>query len=147
MTRKEEGRQLRGSTRNSYILSAFAGTSAHGSFRMKTLLNSRETSQSNARQFHETREDDKTIQTCHVQATQNLHCESDKCESRENRRGNQGERLFPEFFTYRRASRAAESQCTALSLNRKPEHRLNDPLIHSWLNMYGCTQCYNFAFE
>ena len=115
---------------------------------MKTLLNSKETSQSNARQFHETREEDKTIQTCHVQAAPHLHWEADKPESREeDRQGNQGERLFPEFFTHRKAPRAAESHCTAMSLNQKSEHRLNDPLIHSWLNMYGCNQCYNFAFE
>ena len=115
---------------------------------MKTLLNSKETLQSNARQFDATREKDKTTQTCHVQAALHLHCQADKCESRaEDRRTNQRERLFPEFFTHPRASRAAESHCTAMSLNGEPEHRLKDPLIHSWLNMYGCTQCYNFAFE
>jgi len=115
---------------------------------MKTLLNSKETPQSNTGQFDKTREKDKTTQTCHVQAALHLHCQADKCESREeDRRGNQGERLFPEFFTHPRASHAAESYCTVMSLNGEPEHRLKDPLIHSWLNMYGCTQCYNFAFE
>ena len=116
---------------------------------MKTLFNSVEKAlQSNAGQSHETREGDKTIQTCHVQAAIHLHCEADKCELREEAtKGNQGERLFPEFFIRHRASRAAESHCTVISLNRKPEHRLNDPLIHSWLNMYGCKQCDNLAFE
>ena len=115
---------------------------------MKTLLNTKETPRSNARQFHETREEDKAIQTCHVQGALHLHCDADKCESREeDRQWNEGERLFPEFFTRHKASRAVDSYCTVMSLNRKPEHRLNDPLIHSWLNMYGCNQCYNFAFE
>lgn len=104
--------------------------------------------ESNARQFHETREEYKTIQACHVQAALHLPCEADKCESREEaRKGNQGERLFPEFFIHHRASRAVESHFAVMSLNRKPEHRLNDPLIHSWLNMYGCKQCDNLNFE
>lgn len=116
---------------------------------MKTvLLNTKETPQSNASPFHETREEEKVVQTCHVQSAPHLNCEAEPCESREDdRQGNQGERLFPEFFTHHRVSRAAESYCSAMCLNRKPEHRLNDPLIHSWLNMYGCNQCDNFAFE
>lgn len=104
--------------------------------------------QSNARQFHETREGYKTIQACHVQAVLHLHCEADKCESRgEVRKGNQGEHLFPEFFIHHRASQTDESHCAVMRLSRKPEHRLNDPLIHSWLNMYGCKHCDNVAFE
>lgn len=105
---------------------------------MKTLLNTKDTPKSNTRQFHETREEDKAIQTCHVRAAPHLHGEADKCESREeDRLWNQGQRLFPEFFTHHRASCAEESHYIVMSLNRKPEHRLNDPLIHSWLNMYG----------
>ena len=68
---------------------------------MKTLFNSirEKAPQSNAGQFQETREGYKTIQACHVQAALHLHCEADKCESREQaRKENQGERLFPEFL-------------------------------------------------
>lgn len=116
------------------------------SFRMNTLLNTKETP--NTRQFHETREQDKAIQTCHVRAAPHLHGEADKCECREeDRLWNQGQRLFPEFFTHHRASCAEESHYIVMSLNRKPEHSLNDPLIHSWLNMYGFNQYHNLGFE
>ncbi|KAJ7356007.1 hypothetical protein OS493_027403 [Desmophyllum pertusum] len=105
---------------------------------MKTVLQStKETLQS--RPLDETREDNKAVLTYHVKSTPHLHCEADQCEPREvDRQKNQVERLFPEFFTHHSTSRVVESYKIEMHLNQKLEHRLNDPLIQSWLNMYGC---------
>lgn len=81
----------------------------------------------------------------HVKLPPHLHHQAaDQCESREvDRQRNQVERLFPEFFTHHNTTRPAKSYTTGMPLNRKLEHRLNDPLIRSWLNMYGCNWCDN----
>ncbi|XP_078368877.1 uncharacterized protein LOC144652701 [Oculina patagonica] len=110
------------------------------SFRMKTVLQStKEARRSNVTPFLETREEDNAALRYHVKPPPHVHCGADQHESHEvDRQRNQVERLFPEFFTYTSKSHAAECYSIGMSLNQKPEHRLNDPLIQSWLNMYGC---------
>ena len=108
---------------------------------MKTVLQSTKiTLRSTGRPLIETREEDNTVLTCHVQSPQQLLCEADQCELREaDRQRNQVKRLFPEFFTHSSASREAESHSIGRHLNLNLEGKLyNDPLIQSWLTMYGC---------
>ena len=108
---------------------------------MKTVLRSSKVNlRSTCRPLLQTREEDNTVLTCHVQSPQHLLCEADQCESREvDRQRNQVKRLFPEFFTHSSESREAESHDTGRRLNLNLERRLyDDPLIQSWLTMYGC---------
>lgn len=50
---------------------------------------------------------------------------------------NQVERLFPEFFTSCSNTGYVESNKFKTSRNAKLEQTPNDPLIQSWLNLYG----------
>lgn len=50
---------------------------------------------------------------------------------------NQVERLFPEFFTSCSNTVYVESNTLKTSRNAKLEQTPNDPLIQSWLNLYG----------
>ena len=69
-------------------------------------------------------------------------CESGRapfrCELRAtNGQKNQVERLFPEFFTSYGNSSLVKCYKAKICGNSKEEQRPDDPLIQSWLNLYG----------
>lgn len=87
----------------------------------------------------ETRETETALLTCNVRLTVHLLHETHQCVVRRvpNSQQNQVERLFPEFFTRCSDTSLAESYKVKTCVNSKLKQRQEDPLIQSWLNLYG----------
>lgn len=106
---------------------------------MKTILQS--TSKTlQASTSGETCEGDMAHLTCKVsQFTVHMSHETDRYELHiaNGQLQNQVERLFPEFFTSCSNTGFVESYQVKTSRNGKLEQTPNDPLIQSWLNLYG----------
>ena len=86
-----------------------------------------------------TRGKDSALLTSHVRLpTQQPH-HTDQCEhcATYNSPMNQVERLFPEFFTHGSETSFAESYKIKTCLNRKLDRGPDEPLIKSWLHLYG----------
>lgn len=107
--------------------------------RMKTILQS--TSKTlQASTSGETCEGDMAHLTCKVsQFTFHVSRETHRYElhTANDQLQNQVERLFPEFFTSCSNTVYVESNKLKTSGNAKLEQTPNDPLIQSWLNLYG----------
>ena len=86
----------------------------------------------------ETCENDRAPLTCNVRFTVHMSHETDRCELRAtNGQKHQVERLFPDFFTSSSNTSLVESYKAKNIGNSKVEKRPDDPLIQSWLNLYG----------
>ena len=86
-----------------------------------------------------TRAKDSALLTSHVRLPTQLPHRTDQHEHRVgyNSQMKQVERLFPEFFTHCSKTSFAESYKIKTCLNRKLDHRLDEPLTQSWLHLYG----------
>ena len=86
----------------------------------------------------ETCESDRAPLTCSARFTVHMSHETDQCKLRAtNGQKNQVERLFPDFFTCSSNTSLVESYKAKICGNSKLEQRPDDPLIQSWLNLYG----------
>ena len=110
-----------------------------GISRMKTILQS--TSKTlQASTSGETCEDDMAHLTCKTsQFTFHVSRETHRYElhTANDQLQNQVERLFPEFFTSCSNTAYVESNTLKTSRNAKHKQTPSDPLIQSWLNLYG----------
>lgn len=86
----------------------------------------------------ETCENDRASLTCAVNITVHMPAETHQYELRvANGQQNQVERLFPEFFTSCSKTCSVESYKAKTCGNGRVEQWPDDPLIQSWLNLYG----------
>ncbi|XP_078368174.1 uncharacterized protein LOC144651965 [Oculina patagonica] len=105
--------------------------------RMKTILQ-RTNKTLQASTSSETHESDRAPLTCNVRFTVYMSHETDQYELRAaDGQVYQVERLFPEFFTGYSKTSLAEKYKVKPCENGKVEQRPDDPLIQSWLSLYG----------
>lgn len=89
--------------------------------------------------FDETRGGEKLPTTVHVNVTSHLFQEDGESGQFDKRKQTLVTQLFPEFFIRHSTSDGSpESWKVVMCGNRRLDYRLSDPLIQSWLNMYGC---------
>ena len=85
-----------------------------------------------------TRVEESSTLTCHVRLTTHLSRHTDQCKPlAANSEMKQVKRLFPEFFIPSSYTSFAETYSVKTCVNRKLKQRLDEPLIQSWLHLYG----------
>ena len=89
--------------------------------------------------FDETRGSEELPTTFHVSVTSHPFHDAEERAQFDRSEQNLVTQLFPEFFIRHSSSDSApESWKIVMCGNRRLDYRRNDPLIQSWLNMYGC---------
>lgn len=85
---------------------------------------------------------ERALVTCHARLKEQLSQKADQHESlqKANSQHSQVERLFPEFFSGCNEPRFKESCKDKAYTHSKAEQGL-DPLIQSWLSLYGGNAC------